>query len=105
MSRELQTGSTGVAVEAVPEREVSCLSLELQAWLLQWAVALVLGLEILACPGSLEDLSREIGTAMEDLSRRSGSCCRWKISRVDPEAVEPVVVVVVVVFFAGAQRV
>ena len=52
--------------------EVSCLSLELQAWLLQWAVALVLGLEILACPGSLEeDLSREIGTAMEDLSRRS----------------------------------
>ena len=30
MSRELQTGSTGVAVEAVPEREVSCLSQWLQ---------------------------------------------------------------------------
>jgi len=25
VSRELQTGSTGLAVEAVPEREVSCL--------------------------------------------------------------------------------
>ena len=62
MSRELQTGSTGVAVEAVPEREVSCLSLGLQtcatavgcssgawAWkflfaVLQSAVAVVLGL-------------------------------------------------------------
>ena len=74
MARDLQTGSTGVAVEAVPESEVSCLSLELQAWLLQWAVALVLGLEILACPGSLgslEDLSREIGTAMEERSLAS----------------------------------
>jgi len=48
VSRELQTGSTGVTVEAVPEREVSCLSLELQTWLLQWAVALVLGMEVLA---------------------------------------------------------
>jgi len=42
VSQELQTGSTGMAVEAVPEREVSCLSLELQTWLLQWAVAVVL---------------------------------------------------------------
>jgi len=30
VSRELQTGSTGVAVEAVLEREVSCLSKEVQ---------------------------------------------------------------------------
>jgi len=49
VSRELQTGSTGVAVEAVPEREVSCLSLELQTSLLQWAVAWYCGGEVLAC--------------------------------------------------------
>jgi len=53
VSRELQTGSTGVAVEAVPEREVSCLSLELQTWLLQWAVAVHWsGRFLLHCRGS-----------------------------------------------------
>jgi len=52
VSRELQTGSTGVTVEAVPEREVSCLSLELQTCLLQSAVALYWSWWFLACRGS-----------------------------------------------------
>jgi len=77
VSRELQTGSTGLAVEAVPEREVSCLTLELQTWLLQWAVALYWSWKILACRGScklgLLQLAVALVLWMEVLASRSGS--------------------------------
>jgi len=42
VSWELQTWSTAEAVEAVPEREVSCLSAELQTWSTAVAVDSVL---------------------------------------------------------------